>query len=271
MANVLTIAGTDPSGAAGIQVDLQVFRDLGHHGLSAITAVLWQNSVSVDGWRVLSAQELASQIDVLSRDIAAAAIKIGVLPSAEQVEVVARFVERAGVPVVLDPVLASGDGSTSLVEPGATEAMRELLMEHVTVLTPNLPELALLCGESVDEQELLAEAAGRGRELLGVANLLLKAGHLPESSRPRPAAEIADAFASASHPDGKLCQPLPRLAVKNVRGTGCQLSSAIAAGLADGLDAYAACERARKYLWDLLRRRARFIGKGRAVITRAGE
>ncbi|MEC9439960.1 MAG: hydroxymethylpyrimidine/phosphomethylpyrimidine kinase [Myxococcota bacterium] len=267
MANVLTIAGTDPSGAAGIQVDLQVFRDLGHHGLSAITAVLWQNTVGVQGWRVLSADDLAAQIDVLSRDISPAAIKIGVLPSIEQVEVVTRYIAHAGVPVVLDPVLASGDGSTSLVEPGAMDAMRERLMEHVTILTPNLPELVQLCGEEVSEQELLAGAAWRGRAKLGVANLLLKAGHLPTHQRPD---QIADAFASASDTSGRLCESLPMLSVRNVRGTGCQLSSAIAAGLADGLEPYAACERARVYLWDLLRRRARFIGKGRAVITRSG-
>jgi len=266
MGCVLTIAGTDPSGAAGIQVDLQVFRDLGHHGLSVITAVLWQNTQGVDGWRVLSASDLEQQIESIARDISPSAIKIGVLPSGEQVEVVAKYVKRAGVPVVLDPVLASGDGSTSLVEPGATEVMREVLMEHVTVLTPNLPELASFCCEDDLSQSLLAGAAARGRQQLGVANLLLKAGHLPLDTSSK---EIADAFASEE--GARSCKPLPRLAVGDVRGTGCQLSSAIATGLADGLAPYEACERARAYLWDLLRRRARSIGRGRAVITRAGE
>ena len=262
MGIVLSIAGTDPSGGAGIQVDLQVFRDLGHHGCSVVTAVLWQDTAGVKGWRVLSASDLRAQLEVITQDVRMDAVKIGVVPAARQVEVVAEVVSGLGVPVVWDPVLASGDGKRSLVEAGAIQAMRAHLMACVSVVTPNIPEFEQLTQARISDFKTLAEAAAYARQLLGVEHVLLKAGH----ATPAPDGMMRDALAGAQ--GASLCRALARHDIADVRGTGCQLSSAIAAGLADGMPMREAVERARAYLGDLLGRRARYIGKGRAVITR---
>lgn len=259
---ILSIAGTDPSGGAGIQVDLQVFRDLGHHGASVITAVVWQNTRTVHGWHAPGAEVLDQQLSVLLQDVSPAAIKIGMLTSPEDVSVVARHIARLGVPVVHDPVMASGDGSAAMLLDSTIDAMRAELFERVTVLTPNIPEAEALCGEPLDESRLL-DAAATLRERTGVRHVLLKVGHLSTRGE-----SLRDVWAS-DHGASWLA-PLKTLPVDNVRGTGCQLSSAIAAGLASGLTPKEATERARRYLWDLLRRRGRRVGKGRAVITRAG-
>lgn len=259
---ILSIAGTDPSGGAGIQVDLQVFRDLGHHGASVITAVVWQNTQTVHGWHAPGAEVLDQQLSVLLDDVSPAAVKIGMLTSPEDVRVVAKHIKQLDVPIVHDPVMASGDGSTALLVDRTLDAMRAELFEHVTVLTPNIPEAEVLCGEAISESRL-TDAATMLRERTGAQHVLLKVGHLSTLGE-----SLRDVWADED--DATWLEPLPVLPIDNVRGTGCQLSSAIAAGLASGQPPKDATERARRYLWDLLRRRRRRVGEGRAVITRAG-
>src|SRR5690554_4849020 len=153
---LLTIAGTDPSGAAGIQADLQVFRDFGYHGLSVISAVVSQNTVSVRGWQAIGREGLKGQLKALLHDIPIAGIKLGMLPDVDTIEVVSEFIQRVRavaaaenmppIPVVLDPVMASGDGRYALSKENTMQRAVELLYAQTDVLTPNVPEAELLLG-----------------------------------------------------------------------------------------------------------------------------
>ncbi len=266
--NVLTIAGSDPSGAAGVQVDLQVFRDFGAHGWSALTSVIAQNTGGVRRVWPVSRDQLRAQLDAVFDDVTPDAIKVGALPTRELVEVVAAVLrERAdGAPVVVDPVLASGDGAMALATAGVAEVIASELAPWVALLTPNLPELSRLTGSThpirtVDE---LVDAARQGREALGMRGaLLLKAGHLPGER----GGSIQDALAND---DGcAATEPLPSIG-EDVRGTGCQLSSAIAARLARGGKSMREdVEAARRYLNAHLRGHRARLGAGRPLISRA--
>jgi hydroxymethylpyrimidine/phosphomethylpyrimidine kinase len=276
---LLTIAGTDPSGGAGIQMDLQVFRDFGFHGLSVISALVCQSTSEVRGFAGMEAGLVADQLDTLLDDITPAGIKIGMLPTAEVVEAVAAAVERVRrggrpCPVVFDPVLASGSRH-ELVEPGCLEAMRRRLAPLVDVLTPNVDEAQAFLGASIRSRADFEGAAG---DLLGLGcgAVLLKAGHLEEEADE---GRISDVFADASGVHS--LRDLPTID-DDVRGTGCQLSSALLAcmvagrssgdGDGDGEDSAAmiqAVEEARAYLNALLHTQRRNIGRGRLVITRA--
>ena len=262
----LTIAGTDPSGAAGIQADLATFRELGVHGLSVITSVLWQNTQGVRGQQPLSGAAVRAQCDAVFEDVPVAAIKIGLLPTAEVARAVLDVIEgidrRTGrrVPVVLDPVLVSGDGRTTLVDDETIALIAGPLLARVDLLTPNVPEAAWLLGRPLETPqachdaalELAARAAGA---------ILLKGGHMPTLS----GQEATRVDLLARHGQLKALAPLPAIP-DDVRGTGCHLSSAIAAGLARGLALDDAVDRARRHLNGLLHHRRRLIGRGRHVL-----
>ncbi len=268
---LLTIAGTDPSGAAGIQADLQVFRDLGYHGLSVISAVVSQNTVSVRGWQAIGREGLKGQLKALLHDIPITGIKLGMLPDVDTIEVVSEFIQRVRavaavenmppIPVVLDPVMASGDGRYALSKENTMQRAVELLYAQTDVLTPNVPEAELLLGGKILTADEMLSAAERLLKL-GPKSVLLKGGHLSAE----PDFELTDVFANA---DGaRLLEPLGRIN-EDVRGTGCQLASAIACGLADGLPGLEAVDRARRYLNDLLHGPNRVrIGRGRSILVR---
>ncbi len=268
---LLTIAGTDPSGAAGIQADLQVFRDLGYHGLSVISAVVWQNTVGVNGWQAIDREGLKGQLDALLDDIPIFGIKLGMLPDVGTIEVVSEFIREIRmiaeadkmkpIPVVLDPVMASGDGRYALSKQETMQRAVELLYAQTDVLTPNVPEAEqLLGGKILTANEMLRAAECLLK--LGPKSVLLKGGHL----RAAPDFELTDVFADE---DGaRLLEPLAMID-EDVRGTGCQLASAIACGLADGRTAFEAVDRARRYLNDLLHAPNRVrIGRGRSILVR---
>jgi hydroxymethylpyrimidine/phosphomethylpyrimidine kinase len=265
MTNVLTIAGTDPSGGAGIQVDGQVFRDFGFHGLSAITAIVWQNTVGVRGFKSVGSGQLGDQLAAVSDDLEFAAVKIGMLPDVEAVEVVSEFLEASssggGTPVVYDPVLAAGSGDRELHRGDVVGALRSELLPRIDVLTPNLPEGANLSGleaESLAGMCRMAEALFKR----GPSAVLLKGGHL-QSRRPR---GVIDVWADQA--GAELLRALDRV-VDDVRGTGCQLSSAVAALLATGrASRRRAAGQARIYLNRLLHESTERIGQGRPVVVR---
>lgn len=266
---LLTIAGTDPSSGAGIQVDLQMFARHGFHGTSVITAILWQDTRRVHGWHIPPVEVFTSQLHVILDDIPPAAIKLGVLPTAATVTSLAdtldaRASSNAPLLVVHDPVLASGDGSYSLVESGTLESMRERLFPHVTCLTPNLPEAAALLDTPLQtlSQRPLPDIAAEIAHHTGVPMILLKAGHTHTTHD-----TIQDAIAAPDMPPA-LLSPLPRqpLHTHGVRGTGCQLASALTALLASGIPFPQAAEEARADLASLLATRAFSPGKGRPVI-----
>ena len=254
---LLTIAGTDPSGAAGIQADLQVFRDFGFHGASVITSVLWQNTVGVRGQRPVELDVLRAQLDAVLSDLAVSAIKVGLVPTAAHWDVILDSLPAA-TPVVVDPVFASGDGRTPLVTQDVLDAVRRSL-SRVDVVTPNAPEAAALTDVAVATLDDALRAAEH-LVALGARAVLLKAGHLSQRSQ-----AIRDVWADAG--GARLMQPLPAIEV-DVRGTGCQLSSAVAAGLARGDAPFDAAESARGYLSELLRLRRQRIGHGREVVVR---
>jgi hydroxymethylpyrimidine/phosphomethylpyrimidine kinase len=217
--NVLTIAGVDPSGGAGIAADLKAFSAQGAYGMCVVTALTAQNTRAVTGVRLIEPGFVAEQIDAVFADVRVDAVKIGMIGTAEIAAAVAAALRRhAARHVVIDPVMIAKSGDRLLAE-AAVEAMRTLLLPLAEVVTPNLPEAAVLAG--IPEPRDLAgmRAAATAIAALGPASVLVKGGHLdgPES---------IDVFL-----DGDTVTELhaPRIATKNTHGTGCTLSAAIAA------------------------------------------
>jgi len=236
-ARVLTIAGSDSGGGAGIQADLKTFLAHGVHGMSAITAVTVQNSVGVQGFYELEPRAVFEQIESVATDIGVDAVKTGMLASAPIIEAVAGACERFALPnLVVDPVAASKHGDP-LLRPDALSALRERLAPLATVMTPNLGEVKLLCGVEVrDRGDLLA--AARAMHELGPRWVLVKGGHLPGGDAVDLLFDGNEAVELAA----------PRLATPHTHGTGCTLASAIAANLADGMEVVPAVQSAKRYL-----------------------
>ncbi|TXD35941.1 hydroxymethylpyrimidine/phosphomethylpyrimidine kinase [Lujinxingia vulgaris] len=257
---VLTIAGTDPSGGAGIQVDLQVMRDLGCHGLSVITALVCQNTRGVRSFETVSVSTLRAQLDAIAEDFDLQAIKIGMVPGLGSFEVLADFLEEVDrrVAVVLDPVLASGDGRSALHADGWFEGL-ERVRERIDLLTPNVPEAAQILG--LDDPGSDAAALACELHRAGWARVLVKGGHLPPGAGEGVVDVLADATGERNF------EPLSRVE-DDVRGTGCQLASAIACYRARGLSWEDATIHARQYLNGLLHHNARRIGRGRPLVVR---
>ena len=220
IANVLTIAGTDPSGGAGIQADIKTFSALGAYACSAITAVVAQNTQGVRDFVALEPGFVARQIDAVFEDVRIDAVKIGMIANAGIAKAVAdRLRAHRARNVVLDPVMVAKSGH-ALLDPAAVTAVRELLVPLATLITPNLPEAAVLLGrEDMWTAETMRAALP---ELLALGSrwVLLKGGHLPGS---------ADSTDLLAGPEGTTAFAAPRIATTNDHGTGCTLSSAVTA------------------------------------------
>jgi hydroxymethylpyrimidine/phosphomethylpyrimidine kinase len=222
---VLTVAGSDSGGGAGIQADLKTMLALGVHGMSVLTAVTAQNSVGVQGYWELPAEAVRAQFRSVVDDIGVQAVKTGMLASAELVGTVADLLGGLdpAIPVVVDPVGVSKHGD-ALLAGSAVSVLRERLLPLATVATPNLHEVAQLTGLTVTEEAGMPDAA-RALQELGVRWALVKGGHLP--------GEAADLLLG---PDGELHWfRAPRYDNRHTHGTGCTLASAIASQLALGL------------------------------------
>ncbi len=234
----LTIAGSDSSGGAGIQADLKTFSALGVYGASAITALTAQNTQGVEAVLVVPPDFVARQIRVVARDLNIAAIKIGMLATSEIIEAVAGALESLpGVPMVLDPVMVAASGDV-LLDDDAIETLRTVLLPRATLITPNLPEAAKLLDsdQAKDEREMSAQAAAL--RSLGAKAVLIKGGH----------AEGRRGGRSTAGREGELRLAAPRVATGNTHGTGCTLSSAIAAELAKGASLRDAVTAAKAYV-----------------------
>ena len=229
---VLTIAGSDPSGGAGLQADLLTFASLGTHGCSAVTAVTIQDSVNVRGFTMMDPLDTMAQARVVLEDISVQAIKIGMLGSAQMVEaVVGVLLDYPEIPVVLDPVLAAGGGG-ALAVAGLREAMLDLLLPRVTVLTPNGPE-ALALAPGADN----LPAAGHALTEAGAEYVLITGGH-------GQGAQVENLlFHDRQWVETYLQERLPH----RYHGSGCTLAAAIAAGLAHGLPVLPAVAQALDY------------------------
>jgi hydroxymethylpyrimidine/phosphomethylpyrimidine kinase len=215
----LSIAGSDPSGGAGIQADLKTFSSLGAYGACVITALTAQNTTGVYGVHEIPAPFVAEQLRVLSEDVRVDAVKIGMLANAAIIDTVAAFLRATPREiVVLDPVMVATSGDL-LLRDDAVQAMRELL-PLASVVTPNAPELAALLGTT--EAATVDELADQARELVrrGAQRVLAKGGHLATAD------EVVDVLAGSA---GVELFHGPRIATANTHGTGCSLSSALAA------------------------------------------
>ena len=238
---VLTIAGSDSGGGAGIQADLKTFAALGCYGMSAITALTAQNTVGVRAIHGVPADFLKEQISAVIEDIGVDAVKIGMLHAPEIVEVVAWAIDHYGLrQVVLDPVMVATSGD-ALIRHETIASLVSELFPRATLITPNLDEAALLLGRPVREVADL-EAACADLLGLGARAVLLKGGHLGGD-------ELTDLLALPGRPaDQWLRLSGPRIATRNSHGTGCTLSSAIAAQLALGLELAEAVRAAHAYI-----------------------
>lgn len=235
---VLSIAGSDSGGGAGIQADLKTIAALGCFGTTAITAVTAQNTVGVSAIQALPAAFLAKQMDAVLSDIGTDAIKIGMLHDAEVVAVVASALRRYQVPhVVLDPVMVATSGDV-LMAPDTMGALIASLLPQVSLVTPNLDELGLLCGQTITSPEQALDCAAQLLRM-GARAVLVKGGHLPGNT-------VVDTLVDAT--GVRLRLAAPRIHSVNLHGTGCTLSSAIAAFLARGLTLQDAITQAHAYV-----------------------
>jgi hydroxymethylpyrimidine/phosphomethylpyrimidine kinase len=235
IARVLTIAGSDSGGGAGIEADIKTISALGGYGCTAITALTAQNTIGVFGVHVLPAEFVALTIRTVLADIGADAIKIGMLANAEIVYAVAEALP-AGRPAVLDPVMIATSGA-SLLAPEAMAALRDCLIPRATLITPNLPETAALTG-ILPRTPQDFQAAGQALLRLGAAAVLIKGGHAEGGM-------LTDYLITAA---GTETFTMPRIPTRNTHGTGCTLSAAIATGLAQNMTLSGAVQRARHYL-----------------------
>lgn len=256
---VLTIAGSDSGGGAGIQADIKAISAMGCYAASAITAITVQNTVGVQAVHPVPLDILAGQIDAVLSDIGADAIKIGMLHSAEVVNLVAEKIEQYGIKnVVLDPVMVSTSGHR-LIEETAIDSLKNRLMPLARVITPNIPEAEILCGKKIASEKEFAEVA-KILSLDNTVSVLLKAGHLTGET-------LVDYFYNAE--DGSIALlPSKRVNTRNTHGTGCTLSSAFAAALAKGETLTKAAQSAKQYIQQAIISGAEYqIGKGHGPVN----
>lgn len=253
----LTIAGSDSSGGAGIQADLKTFAALGVYGASAITALTAQNTKGVTGIHAVPAAFVTAQIDAVFSDLNVGAVKIGMVAQAESIDAIATALTRwKPRHIVLDPVMVATSGDR-LLAAEAVEALRTKLMRLASVITPNLPEAAALLDEPIARSE--GEIENQGRRLLGLGcrAVLIKGGHGEGT-------ESVDYLVSAGN---TIALAAPRVATRNTHGTGCSLSSAVAAGLARGEDLDTAVRNAKSWISAAIAAADRFsVGHGHGPI-----
>ena len=255
---VLTIAGSDSGGGAGIQADIKSISANGCFATSAITAITAQNTLGVNAVEGLSIDILEGQIEAVLSDIGTDSVKIGMLHSAEVVRSVARLLRKYGIKdVVLDPVMVSTSGH-KLIEDSAIAVLKSDLIPLARVITPNIPEAEILLGEPIEKQGDLPAAARRLAQQYGVS-VLLKAGHLVDD-------ELIDIF--YNNETGEVIElSARRVDTPNTHGTGCTLSSAFAAQLAKGLPLNEAARAAKEYINQAITHGAAYtIGNGHGPV-----
>jgi hydroxymethylpyrimidine/phosphomethylpyrimidine kinase len=234
----LTIAGSDSSAGAGIQADLKTFAAFGVYGASVITALTAQNTRGVAGIHQVPAEFVTAQIDAVFGDLDVKAVKIGMVAQRAVIDAIAAGLERwSPKHVVLDPVMVATSGDR-LLAPDAIEALRTKLIPRAGIITPNLPEAAALLDEPVAPSEAAIESQGKRLLAMGCGAVLIKGGH----------GQGAESIDYLIREDGVVALAAPRIATKNTHGTGCSLSSAIAAGLAQGVDLETAVRKAKVWI-----------------------
>jgi hydroxymethylpyrimidine/phosphomethylpyrimidine kinase len=253
----LTIAGSDSSGGAGIQADLKTFAALGVYGASVITALTAQNTTGVSGIHQVPTEFVTAQIDAVFSDLAVGAVKIGMVAQHASIDAIAAGLTRwSPRHVVLDPVMVATSGDR-LLAAEAIDALRSKLIPRASVITPNLPEAAVLLDEPIAASEAAVEDQGKRLLAMGCRAVLIKGGHGQGT-------ESIDYLIGAS---GVVALAAPRIATRNTHGTGCSLSSAIAAGLAKGEEMEAAVRNAKAWISAAIAAADRFsVGHGHGPI-----
>jgi hydroxymethylpyrimidine/phosphomethylpyrimidine kinase len=253
----LTIAGSDSSGGAGIQADLKTFAALGVYGASVLTALTAQNTKGVTGIHVVPPAFVTAQIDAVFADLDVGAVKIGMAAQLLTIEAIASALERwQPRHVVLDPVMVATSGDRLLPD-DAVAALRTKLIPRAAILTPNLPEAAALLDEPIAAGEAAIAEQGRRLVAMGCPAVLIKGGH----------GEGAESIDYLIDRDRVTALPGPRIATRNTHGTGCSLSSAIAAELAKGADLRTAVRDAKAWVGTAIAQADRFsVGHGHGPI-----
>jgi hydroxymethylpyrimidine/phosphomethylpyrimidine kinase len=254
---VLTIAGSDSSGGAGIQADLKTFAALGVYGASAITALTAQNTRGVTGIHLVTAAFLRAQIDAVFGDLDIGAVKIGMVAELASIEAIVEALKRwSPKHVVLDPVMVATSGDR-LLAADAVDDLRTKLVPLASIITPNLPEAAALADEPVASGAAAIERQGHKLLALGCGAVLIKGGHGQGS-------ESIDYLIRDS---GTIALPATRISTENTHGTGCSLSSAIAAELAKGKELKTAVRNAKAFVSAAIANADRFaVGHGHGPI-----
>ena len=284
MVIALAIAGSDSGGGAGIQADLKTFSALGVYGATAVTALTAQNTRDVVRVDPVAPEMIAAQIRAVFDDMDVRAIKIGMLGPPETATIVADTLEQvlaqrgtaSSVPIVLDPVMIAKSGAR-LIDDRTIAILRDRLLPMATVLTPNLPEAAALLGRMAPEDPTEIVAQGEALRALGPAWVLMKGGHGSGTScidrlmgpglgepggAPAPGPGSVPAWGGLTGRSGRHDYTSPRIDTKNTHGTGCSMSSAIAAGLAQGVSVPVAVQRAHRWLQRAIQS-ADLLGVGR--------
>ena len=241
IANILSIAGSDSSGGAGIQADIKAISANGGYAMTAITALTAQNTRGVRAVQEVTPDMVRAQISAVRDDCRVDAVKIGMLGSAQIVAAVLQGLRGMGAPIVLDPVMVA-KGGDRLLHHAAVRSLRDDLLPRATVITPNLPEAADLLGlpEAASRDQMVAQA--RALLAMGPGAVLLKGGHLGGQDSP-------DLLLDGAGENWILA---PRIATRNTHGTGCTLSSALATWLGRGLPLSQAVARAKNYISDAI-------------------
>lgn len=251
MKKALTIAGSDSGGGAGIQADLKTFSAFGVYGMSAITAITAQNTVGVQGIFELPVDIIREQIKSIMTDMGTDAAKTGMLSTPEIVIAVADSIREFNIPnVVVDPVMVAKSGDHLLSE-DARAVVKENLLPLATVITPNLFEAEAILGKSIKTIDEMKSAAAELKKI-GCQWVVVKGGHLTGEKEAIDVVYNGEDFQMLSS---------PFIQTKNTHGTGCTFSSAIAAGLAKGLDPLSAIKKAKRYITSAIETSKR-IGKG---------
>jgi hydroxymethylpyrimidine/phosphomethylpyrimidine kinase len=239
----LTIAGSDPSGGAGIQADLKTFHQFGVYGEAVITLLTVQNSVRVSRVEVMDPALVLEQLEAVLEDIPPAAAKTGALGSSEMVLAMARAAAGFAFPLVVDPVMVGKHGAP-LLSDSAASAIRDHLLPRAALITPNVPEAEVLTGMTIRTLDDMRRAACRIHEM-GAAAVLIKGGHLDSQST-----DVVDLLF-----DGIEWHefPAPRLDTRHTHGTGCTYSAAITAGLALGASLENAVAQAKRFIHEAIR------------------
>jgi len=252
MKRALTIAGSDSGGGAGIQADMKTFSAFGVHGSTAITAVTAQNTLGVQGTHPIPENFVRSQIESVLDDIGTDAVKTGMLPTPEIVEIVASCLREYEVEnLVVDPVMVAQSGD-SLTSREATECLRKKLLPLCTIITPNIHEAEKLTGREIHDLNDMEEAAEIVHEM-GARNILIKGGHLEGENI---GCDLFSNGTEMTHMRAAKVSPQ-----RDIHGTGCSLSAAIASGLAKGMPLVRSVESAKEFITRAIDT-AYSIGKG---------